>query len=390
MEANPMSPRIRSKNRIRVVYASDQRIVVMLPGGNGRRLLTVLARSVLIIMVVIALSALGSIQADYGTDLSVGFGSIDDYLPIFVRELYSRGLVRSGSRGVLIGEFAAAPLNLEDMEMDLVVYDSDDDFVRSIANDSVDFVFADSYVAAAAGGFIERVLKIGGIRAVRMSEDRADQFVVPVVPPNYEISCIHHFDATFVAMKKMGQAALLPPSAKRPLCGYVMDSRKAAMSGLEDVLLEPPRRNSLEVDQYVDETKYLPDLIGDLLDRYPRRVFIDVGLDRSGAGWFVQHYPTRGQVFEIFNVGSETEREGRLLIGISDWLGRNVREEEFVVVKAEEDVVVRMMKSKAICLVDELFLECNYQGQSGKAYWQCLALLGLLRSEGIAVHHWWG
>ncbi|KAK9266170.1 hypothetical protein L1049_000017 [Liquidambar formosana] len=85
-------------------------------------------------------------------------------------------------------------------------------------------------------------------------------------------------------------------------------------------------------------------------------------------------------------------------IGISDWLKKNVREDEYVVMKAEAELVEDMIKAKAICLVDELFLDCKNQWQDGKkknkksrrAYWECLALYGRLRDEGVAVHQWWG
>ncbi|KAE8716314.1 hypothetical protein F3Y22_tig00110125pilonHSYRG00051 [Hibiscus syriacus] len=78
--------------------------------------------------------------------------------------------------------------------------------------------------------------------------------------------------------------------------------------------------------------------------------------------------------------------------GMSDWLMKNVKEEEYVVMKAEAEVVEDMVKSKAIRLVDELFLECNPKGIGGRknmskrAYWECLALYGKLRDEAVVVH----
>lgn len=83
-------------------------------------------------------------------------------------------------------------------------------------------------------------------------------------------------------------------------------------------------------------------------------------------------------------------------IGMSDWLRKNVKEPDYVVMKAEAEVVEDMIKSKAINFVDELFLECKPEGHGGRknmskrAYWECLALYGKLRDEGVAVHQWWG
>ena len=66
-----------------------------------------------------------------------------------------------------------------------------------------------------------------------------------------------------------------------------------------------------------------------------------------------------------------------------------------MVMKSEAEVVEEMMRSKAIMLVDELFLECkpqqgNVKKKNRRAYWECLALYGKLRDEGVAVHQWWG
>ena len=184
---------------------------------------------------------------------------------------------------------------------------------------------------------------------------------------------------------------------QRKLLGYVPEAKKAALQNLEDVLLEPPRAASGKSRVYLKRTKYLPDLMGDSLEGYPRRVFIDVGLPEkdggSGTDWFHKTYPTRNKDFEIYKI--ETVAEGGPQIEMSDWLRKNVREEEYVVMKSETEVVEEMMRSKAIMLVDELFLECkpqqgNVKKKNRRAYWECLALYGKLRDEGVAVHQWWG
>ncbi|QCE00710.1 uncharacterized protein LOC114194233 [Vigna unguiculata] len=182
---------------------------------------------------------------------------------------------------------------------------------------------------------------------------------------------------------------------QRKLLGYVPEAKKAALQNLEDVLLEPPRAASGKSRVYLKRTKYLPDLMGDSLEGYPRRVFIDVGQKdaESGSDWFRKKYPTRNKNFEMYKI--EAVAEGGPQIEMSEWLRKNVKEEEYVVMKAEAEVVEEMMWSKAIRLVDELFLECKPQQGSAKrknrrAYWECLALYGKLRDEGVAVHQWWG
>ncbi|KAG0449784.1 hypothetical protein HPP92_015832 [Vanilla planifolia] len=79
---------------------------------------------------------------------------------------------------------------------------------------------------------------------------------------------------------------------------------------------------------------------------------------------------------------------------MTEWLRRNVREEDFVLMKAEVEAVEEILKGRAIALVDELFLECGNQWQKGRsnqnrrAYWECLALCGNLRDDGVAAHLW--
>ncbi|KAJ8445094.1 hypothetical protein Cgig2_029466 [Carnegiea gigantea] len=134
------------------------------------------------------------------------------------------------------------------------------------------------------------------------------------------------------------------------------------------------------------------------------RVYIDVGGGHGSTRWFEQNYPTRNKDFDIYHIETVPETEVETSsddawegpptqMGISDWLWRNVKAEEYVVMKAEAEVVEEMLKSKAIVLVDELFLECKPWGKGGKskrAYWECLALYGRLRDVGVVVHQWWG
>ncbi|GAU23689.1 hypothetical protein TSUD_304640 [Trifolium subterraneum] len=194
-------------------------------------------------------------------------------------------------------------------------------------------------------------------------------------------------------------------AAPRKLSGFLSEAKKIALQNLENVLLEPPRAASGKSRKYLKRTRYLPDLMGDSLESYPRRVFIDVGLPEkeggSGTDWFSKNYPTRNKKFEMYKIETKvvvpdlSEKEVSSQIGMSDWLNKNVKEEEYVVMKAEAEVVEEIMRGNSIGLVDELFLECKPRGSKTentkrRAYWECLALYGKLRDEGVAVHQWWG
>ncbi|KAL5074841.1 hypothetical protein RYX36_013825 [Vicia faba] len=99
---------------------------------------------------------------------------------------------------------------------------------------------------------------------------------------------------------------------QRKLFGYA-EAKKIALHNLEDVLLEPLRAASGKSRKYLKRTKYLPDLMGDSLESYFRRVFIDVGLPEknggSGTDWFLDwSYHTKK--IQFVGVKSEVVCEG--------------------------------------------------------------------------------
>lgn len=89
----------------------------------------------------------------------------------------------------------------------------------------------------------------------------------------------------------------------------------------------------------------------------------------------------------------------------ADWLKNTVSKNDFVVMKmdvegTEFDLIPRLFETGAICLVDEIFLECHYNrwqrccpGKRStkyeKTYEQCLDLFNSLRQRGVLVHQWW-
>lgn len=89
----------------------------------------------------------------------------------------------------------------------------------------------------------------------------------------------------------------------------------------------------------------------------------------------------------------------------ADWLKNTVTEKDFVVMKmdvegTEFELIPRLFETGAICLIDEIFLECHYNrwqkccpGQRSskyqKTYDQCWELFTSLRRSGVLVHQWW-
>lgn len=87
------------------------------------------------------------------------------------------------------------------------------------------------------------------------------------------------------------------------------------------------------------------------------------------------------------------------------WLKSMVTEKDYVVVKmdvegTEFNLIPRLIETGAICLIDEMFLECHYNrwqrccpGERSpkyqKTYAQCMQLFTSLRKRGVLVHQWW-
>lgn len=326
-----------------------------------------------------------------------------ELLQLLFHDLNKEGILKVGDKGLMLSNtdeeaiHSSLFLRKSDMEFSSI---TDLERQSSVPNEYFDFTFTKNFRAASE--FIDRTLKVGGIVAVQLSGRSSDSFDKP---SNYRIVYFRKFQSNILVMKKIEHAETVSRSQRR-LSGYSSEAKKAALKNLEDVLLEPPRTSSGRSKTYLKRTKYLPDLLGDTLESYPRRVFIDVGLPEkeggSGTNWFAENYPTRNLKFEMYKIETLTKGTSKkevpsvMEIGMSDWLRKNVKEAEYVVMKAEAEVVEDMVKSKAIRLVDELFLECKPQGHGGRknvskrAYWECLALYGKLRDEGVAVHQWWG
>ncbi|XP_002514025.2 uncharacterized protein LOC8268399 [Ricinus communis] len=393
-------------------FHGETYLVIKLPHS---RLLRLVARSIVLSLIFFTCTMFSPFSP--GTSLAVSEpeslgprSNINlDVLPLLFRDLITNeGLIKTGDKAVFVTNgngnddraiYSSERILNEDYDMEFISV-SDLDQQQKVNDASFDFALTYSFHAAQE--FIDRTLKVGGIAIVQLGDNPSFLFNKPM---NYKIVYLRRFQSTFMAMKKTGYGNT-NLSTQRKLLSYRTEARKAVLNNLEDVLLEPPRAASGKSRTYLKRTKYLPDLMGDSLESYPRRVFIDVGLPEreggSGIGWFAKHYPTRNLDFEMYKIETVTEvSSGKEVpqveeIGMSGWLSKNVKEEEYVVMKAEAEVVEEMIESRSIRLVDELFMDCKPRGHGGKgngsrrAYWECLALYGRLRDEGIAVHQWWG
>ncbi|XVF01519.1 hypothetical protein REPUB_Repub04eG0095800 [Reevesia pubescens] len=388
----------------------DTLLVIKLPDP---RFLLVLSRSLFLAMVIITLPCIRSfLKGPSGSlfnaiDFHQNSGCISfEYWNLLWQDFVNEGLVKKGHKALVLnsaieGVADGGSMFLNDDEIDVVV-EPDLERQSALPDEGFDFVFVSGSLDSK---FVDRVVKIGGVIAMQLGDVISSGYQKQ---SDYRIVYLKKYSSTILAMKKLGSNShLLDSSAKRKLCQLTLEAKKAALRGLEDVLFEPPSRALAKSHAYLKKINFLPDLLGDSLEHYPRRVFIDVGspLDKNVVmKWFDKNYPKRNQEFEIYSLESGLSggeaRRATPRIEVWDWLMKNVREEEYVVMKAEAEVVEEMIERRAIGLVDELFLECNNQWQDGgkknkkkkkskRAYWECISLYGKLRDEGIAVHQWW-
>ncbi|KAJ0984721.1 hypothetical protein J5N97_003077 [Dioscorea zingiberensis] len=352
------------------IELGHDRLVIRLPDP---RLISLVARSALLVAVMLSLPWLRAMLRNESEDAKIGSAEDSVYLPMVVRDLNRQGLLRPGDKAVFAGGHVGRLLPL--LKRNQI------DLVPEGHSSAVDFVYAGN----GFGESTDKALKVGGVAAFPLLADPAHPFRIPL---NYRMVYIRRFGSTFVGVRKISNVD--PEDAKKMGVRRLLavpEAKKEALDGLEDVLLEPPLASrKMKPGKY----SYLPDLTGDSLDGYSRRVFVDVGLPSraaTSADWFKKRYPTKNHKFEMIRV--DAVRKGA--VAAAQWLESNLKEEEYVVMKAEAEVVEEMLKGNTVRLVDELFLECkNRQWRKGRrAYWECLALYGKLRDQGVAVHQWW-
>ncbi|CAJ1961318.1 unnamed protein product [Sphenostylis stenocarpa] len=322
--------------------------------------LRILSRSLFFVMVFASLSFMRIAYKGFYSSMTfvptsepAAYGSLDvGLLNLMLNDFSTKGLFKDNGKTLLVN--SPVPNGL-DKNIHILV-NSNSERKRLLADESYDFVFTYDVTDAE---FIDRILKIDGIVAFPLGA-RPSNYAFRE-HTNYKVVYIKRYGFVIVVLKKTGPAIRLgdsDSSPKRKLLAVETEvmSKTVALNGLEDVHLEPPRKTLVQSRNYLNNIKYLPDLLGDSLEGYSRRVFISVGLpeeNESVMDWFKTNYPTKNTNFETLSLVASPKNH----FDVSAWLSENVEEEEYVVMKAEADVVEEMMKKRTIGLVDELFLE---------------------------------
>ncbi|XP_021716744.1 uncharacterized protein LOC110684615 [Chenopodium quinoa] len=132
------------------------------------------------------------------------------------------------------------------------------------------------------------------------------------------------------------------------------------------------------------------------INREPTKKVIEVNRGNRGMG---RIQPVQSSI--NFEVNVDQIRG----FDFAEWLKGEFEERDFVVVKmdvegTEFQLIPRLIETGALCLIDEIFLECHYNRwqkccpgvrspKYDKTYDQCLNLLSSLRDRGVLVHQWW-
>lgn len=398
----------RSNNGMKAKVSNNVGTLLIIKLSDSR-VLQIMSKSLFLAIILLTLPYIGSIVVGpsntiYGSDMDFDLASFKS-LAILFHDLLDEGLLMRGHKGLILGYDIDGLVKdlefLKDNDNNLDIQSSTNlEGKNSIQDETLDFVVSFRFNKIKA---VDRILKKGGIVITQLSINPSSMLNKQ---PNYRVVYLRSFEKTIVAMRKVGLSNVLANSTRKPTtCGTIQEDRKVALKGIEDALLEPPRQTLLKSNNGMRKIRFLPDLLGDSLATYERRIFISD--EKNGVEeWFNKNYPSRKQHFEVYNLevrpfrSDKSSRSSMIApqgTGLPDWLRNNVKEEDFVVMKADAGLVEELMKEKTMCLVDELFLECKNQWQDDEAeqskskmtYWQCLALYGSLRDQGVAVHQWW-
>lgn len=190
--------------RINTGRRNHDELVIELP---DLKLLRLIARSVLLAAAILSLPWL---RLAFRSPGPAGAGAaaerkwIDDpfSLPMLVHDLKRQGLFAPGATALLLGDPSSRLPFLKKNRIDPVL---PAEVGKAAVEDwSVDFCLAADGLTDSSFGFVDRVLKVGGVVAVRLGTDPAGFFRLP---RNYRVAYIRRFGSTVVAIKKTSHAS---------------------------------------------------------------------------------------------------------------------------------------------------------------------------------------
>ncbi|GMH10078.1 hypothetical protein Nepgr_011919 [Nepenthes gracilis] len=284
---------------------------------------------------------------------------------------------------------------------------------------------------------VERILKPGGLGAmvVSIKSSSPSSLIRSATPVSsfLKSSSVMHVTSligfTLVAFRKKFDTIASFKQYQLPAdCGSIMRN-KPFMGHLEPLVKE----KLMQRDRGI---AYLPNFTHVSPKR--RLVYIDMGAREaanfSNSNWFLPSYPLDSRAFDAYIVDhnalvltSHVNKPGVTFIyhpGLAGnfvkpesatvqdielpfddeefdflrWFNETVETADFVVLKmnmgkAELKLLFELFETRAICSVDELFIQCSNSDSEtgGRVYKEnCMELCKGLRSSGVYVHQWWG
>ncbi|CAN4122782.1 unnamed protein product [Withania somnifera] len=244
---------------------------------------------------------------------------------------------------------------------------------------------------------------------------------------------------------------------------HVPDYKMELIKKAEPLIKEEPKKPWITLKKNAQSINYLPSMVNiSFKQRYVYVDVGSRSYGSSIVSWFKKQYPKQNKTFEIYAVeadktfhGQYKEKKGVTLLpyaawvrnetlsfeinqdpghkdvgrgmgriqpvesssesasevdviqgfDFAEWLKSAVSDKDYVVMKmdvegTEFDLIPRLIETGAICLIDEVFLECHYNrwqkccpGERSpkylNTYSQCLDLFTSLRESGVLVHQWW-
>ncbi|GAB4856709.1 hypothetical protein Ancab_014624 [Ancistrocladus abbreviatus] len=284
---------------------------------------------------------------------------------------------------------------------------------------------------------IERILKPGGVGAVLVGIEGSSpsSLIRSAIPVSSSLKSSNVMRVTslsgltFIAFKKRFDSVVSFEQFGLPENCPSIRTNKPFIGHMEPLAEEKPLGENRRIT-------YLPNLVD--VSRKRRLVYIDMAAREaanfSNSNSFLPSYPIDSKAFDVFIVdhdalvlSSHVNKPGVTFIyhpglagnpsktnsadvqdielPIDDdefdflaWFIDTVDSADFVVLKmnmgkAELKFLYELFESRAICSVDELFLDCSdmdHESGGMNPTKSCMDMFRSLRSSGVFVHQWWG